>query len=151
MGCFKRSNSQISQFCKSRRLFFIVGAIENQKNPKKVRPSIFDFSLMRNAIFCSSTLVHKSPFLRQTERSEHFRLKINFVGQKKLNKYGVLKIHFFQNPRRYKSCPNLPPFQTKNCHPQILTHHMVIIKKSGILYLVLRSLNLSNTVHDYSL
>ena len=28
--------SQISQFCKSRRLFFIFGAIENQKNPKKV-------------------------------------------------------------------------------------------------------------------
>ena len=104
MGCFKRTNSQISQFCKSRRLFFIVGAIENQKNPKKVRPSIIDFSLMRNSIFCSSTLVHKSPFLRQKERSEHFGLKINFVGQKKLNKYGVLEIHFFQNPRRYKSC-----------------------------------------------
>ena len=32
-------------------LFFIVRAIENPKNPKKVHPSIFDFSLMRNSIF----------------------------------------------------------------------------------------------------
>ena len=67
------------------------------------------------ANFSPSTLVHKSPFLRQKEYSDHFWLKRNFVGHEKLNLYGVLKMHIFPNQRRYKSCPKFTTNLYKIC------------------------------------
>ena len=129
MGCFTWINSQISQFCKSRRLFFIFGAIENQKNQKKVHPSIFDFSPMKNSIFALQPWSTNRHFWDRRSVLSHFWLYINFVGQKKLNKYGVLEIHFFQNPRRYKSCHKWATISDKKLPSPILTHHMVNIKR----------------------
>ena len=57
----------------------------------------------------------------------------NFVGNKKLNLYGVLKIHFFQNQRRYKSCSKMatkchkfPKSHTKNTRKMWFGHNLVV-------------------------
>ena len=64
-----------------------------------------------------------------------FRLKSNFVGHKKLNSYEVLKIHFFQNQRHYKSCNKTPTISYQKCPSPISTNHPVKIVVYYILFL----------------
>ena len=63
----------------------------------------------------------------------NFGLTCNFVGHKKLKRYGVLNYYIFQNQRRYKSCNKTCNAQTKNIHAEFWLTYM---GKSSILYLV---------------
>ena len=57
----------------------------------------------------------------------------NFVGHKKLNLHGVLKIYFIQNQRRYKICNKMatkchkfPKSHTKNTRKMWFGHNLVV-------------------------